>query len=83
MPPLPETILLVWAPLAPLFSQPVWRHAKTVLVGALLAPGTRTVIAALQAVGLAAEPPFTNDHRDLNRATGSARQSQTASVGSS
>ena len=48
--------------------------AQTVLVGALLAPGTHTVTAALQAVGVAAERHFTNDHRVLNRATWSARQ---------
>jgi hypothetical protein len=74
MPPLPETILLVVAPFAPLFSRRVWLHAQTLLVGALLAPGTRTVTAALRAVGLAAERHFTNDHRVLNRAAWSARQ---------
>ena len=74
MPPLPDAIILVLAPFAPLFSQRVWRHAKTLLVGALLAPGTRTVTAALRAVGLAAERHFTNYHRVLNRATWSARQ---------
>jgi len=59
MPPLPETILLVLTPFAPLFSRRVWLHAQTLLVGALLAPGTRTVTAALRAVGLAAERHFT------------------------
>ena len=74
MPPLPEALLLVLAPFAPLFSQRVWVHAQILLLGALLAPGARTVTAALRIVGLALERRFTNDHRVLNRATWSARQ---------
>ena len=74
MPPLPEAIILVLAPFAPLFSQRVWRHAQLLLLGAMLAPGARTVTAALRAMGLAAERRFTNYHRVLNRATWSARQ---------
>ena len=81
MPPLPESILLVLAPLAPLFSQRVWLHAQTLLVGALLAPGRHTVTAALRAVGLAAERHLTNDHRVLNRATWSARQASRILLG--
>jgi hypothetical protein len=74
MPPLPETIILVLAAFAPLFSHRVWLHAEVLLVGAMLAPGARTVTAALRAMGLAAECHFTNYHRVLNRATWSARQ---------
>src|SRR5215475_5520159 len=37
-------------------------------------PGPRTVTAALEAMGLAAECRFTNSHRVLNRAMWSARQ---------
>ena len=73
MPPLPEAIILVLAPFAPLFSHRVWLHAQVLLVGAMLAPGARTVTAALRVMGLAAERRFTNDHRVLNRATWSAR----------
>jgi hypothetical protein len=39
----------------------------------MLAPGARTVTAALRVMGLAAERHLTNDHRVLNRATWSAR----------
>jgi hypothetical protein len=39
----------------------------------MLAPGARTVTAAVRVMGLAAERRFTNDHRVLNRATWSAR----------
>jgi DDE superfamily endonuclease len=74
MPPLPEAIILVLAPFAPLFSHHVWLHAQVLLLGAMLAPGARTVTAALRVMGLAAERRFTNYHRVLNRATWSARQ---------
>ena len=73
MPPLPEAIILVLAPFAPLFSHRVWLHAQVLLLGAMLAPGARTVTAALRVMGLAAERHFTNYHRVLNRATWSAR----------
>jgi hypothetical protein len=73
MPPLPEAIILVLAPFAPLLSPRVWRHAQLLRLGALLTPGARTVTAALRAMGLATERRFTNDHRVLNRATWSAR----------
>ena len=73
MPPLPEAIILVLAPFAPLFSPRVWRPAQVLLVGAILAPGARTVTAALRVMGLSGERHFTNYHRVLNRATWSAR----------
>jgi hypothetical protein len=72
--PLPEAIILVLAPFAPLFSDRVWLHAQVLLLGAMLAPGARTVTTALRVMGLAAERHFTNYHRVLNRATWSARQ---------
>jgi DDE superfamily endonuclease len=74
MPPLPEAIILVLAPFAPLFSQRVWLHAQVLLMGAILTPRGRTVTAALRVMGLAAERRFTNYHRVLNRAAWSARQ---------
>ena len=46
MPPLPEAIILVLAPFAPLFSCRVWCHAQVWLLGAMLAPSARTVTAA-------------------------------------
>jgi DDE superfamily endonuclease len=74
MPLLPEAIILVLAPVAPRFSHRIWGHAQILLVGAMRAPGARTVTTALRAMGLAAERRVTNDHRVLNRATWSARQ---------
>jgi hypothetical protein len=74
MPPLPEAIILVLAPFAPLFSERVWLHAQVLLLGGILMPGPRTVAAALRVMGLARERHFTNEHRVLNRAIWSARQ---------
>jgi len=53
---------------APLLSKRVWEHAQALLVGALLAPGKRTVTAVLRVMGLAQEPHFQTYHRVLNRA---------------
>jgi hypothetical protein len=74
MPPLPEAIILVLAPFAPLYSQRVWRHAQVLFLGAMLTPGARTVAAALRAMGLGTARHFTNYHRVLNRAIWSARR---------
>ncbi len=73
MPYLPDAIIQILAPFAPLFSERVWLHAQLLLLGAILAPGARTVTAVLRVMGLAREDHFTNYHRVLNRATWSAR----------
>jgi hypothetical protein len=65
---LPFPIEEVLLSFAPVFSQPVWRHAQFLILGAILARGKRTVTSALRAVGLAQETHFTNYHRVLNRA---------------
>jgi DDE superfamily endonuclease len=57
---------------AHLFSKRVWEHAKVLVVGAILAPGKRTVTAALRVMGLSEEAHFQNYHRVLNRAVWSA-----------
>jgi DDE superfamily endonuclease len=74
MPPLPDAIIRVLTLFAPLFSHRVWLHAQLLLLGAILAPGARTVTAALRVMGLALERRFTNYHRVLNRAAWSALQ---------
>ncbi len=68
MPSLPAEMIVVLAPFAQLFSEPVWRHAQVLVVGAILAPGKRTVSSCLRVMGLAWEKHFTNYHRVLNRA---------------
>ena len=59
---------------APLFSQRVWPQALTLVMGALLAPGKRTVSQILRVMGLAEEPQFQRYHRVLNRTVWSSRQ---------
>ena len=58
---------------APLFFQRSWQHAEVLLIGAILAPGKRTVTSLLQISGLAQERRFVNYHRVLNRAVWSPR----------
>src|SRR6266704_3507779 len=81
MPPLPDAIIRVLTPFAPRFSRRVWLHAQLRLLGAILAPGARTVTAALRVMGLALERRVTNDHRVLNRAAWSALQGSRMLVG--
>src|SRR2546430_8473572 len=57
---------------APLFTKRVWQHAQVVLVGAILAPGKRTVTAALRVMGLAPRQSCQPSHRVLNRAVWSS-----------
>jgi DDE superfamily endonuclease len=51
----------------------VWEWAKVLLIGAILAPGERTVTAILRVMGLSQEQQFQNYHRVLNRARWSSR----------
>ena len=53
---------------APLFLHRSWQHAEVLLIGAILAPGQRTVTSLLRITGLARERRFVNYHRVLNRA---------------
>ena len=55
------------------FSERVWDYAKVLIVGAILAPGIRTVTAALRVLGLQNDQQFQNYHRVLNRASWSSR----------
>lgn len=65
---LPAALSPLIVEFAPLFSKPVWEHAQVLLVGAILAPGKRTVTACLRIMGLSQEKGFVNYHRVLNRA---------------
>jgi hypothetical protein len=62
------------APFAPLLSKGVFRHAQLLLVGAILAPGRRTVSSPLRAMGLDHEKRFHRYHRVLSRASWSSRE---------
>lgn len=65
----------VLAPWMSLFSQPVALYVQTLIGGALLTSGTRTVAAILRTLGLAHYPQFQNYHRVLNRDRWSGLQS--------
>jgi hypothetical protein len=55
-----------------MFSERVWEWAKILLIGAILAPGKRTVSSALRVMGLSQERQYQNFHRVLNRASWSS-----------
>src|SRR6058998_1205335 len=68
----PAELLTIIVNFAPLFSKAVFEHAKVLLVGAILAPGKRTVTACLRVCGKSQEKNFQTYHRLLNRARWSA-----------
>src|SRR5919206_3276758 len=70
---LPARFAAVILCFAPLFQQRSWRHAEVLLIGAILAPGRRTVSSILRITGLCRERRFVNYHRILNRAAWSGR----------
>ncbi len=53
--------------------QRTWRRAERLLIGAILAPGKRTVTSLLRITGLSRERRFTTYHRVLNRAVWAPR----------
>lgn len=64
----PAELLALIVEFAPLFSKSVWEYANVLLVGAILAPGKRTVTACLQVMELSQEKCIVTYHRVLNRA---------------
>src|SRR5450631_655878 len=70
---LPSEFTAIILPFAPLFFNRVWRCALILLIGAILAPGKRTVTSALRVMGLSDERRFQIYHRVLNRAVWSCR----------
>jgi hypothetical protein len=71
---MPACFAAVILPFAPVFvQQRVWCHAELLLIGAVLAPGRRTVASLLRIAGLGRERRFTNYHRVLNRVIWSPR----------
>ena len=66
---LPAGFAAVILTFTPLFlQQRTWRHAELLLIGAILAPGKRTVTSLLRITGLSREQRFATCHRVLNRA---------------
>ncbi len=81
MPTLPAKYITIFKGFASLFSKRVWLHAQVLLLGAILAPGQRTVTAVLRIMGLSAEKHFQNFHRVLNRAVWSSRDASRLLLG--
>lgn len=69
---LPAELLPFIVEFQPLFSKSVWKNAQTLLIGAILAIGKRTVTACLRVTGKSDDKHFQNFHRVLNRAQWSA-----------
>src|SRR5215213_5661291 len=71
---LPPEIVRVLRVFEDVFSERVWDWVQVLVVGAILAPGHRTVAAVLRVMGLSEERQFQNYHRLLNRARWSSRE---------
>jgi DDE superfamily endonuclease len=78
---LPPLFASVFNAFAPLFSDRVWRQTQVLLVGAILAPGKRTVTSCLRIMGLSQERRFVNYHRVLSRARWSGRAASRCLLG--
>lgn len=70
---LPQAMITVLAPFAPVFPKRVFERVKLLVVGALLVPGQRTVASVLRVMGHADDIHFQNYHRVLNRDHWSSR----------
>ena len=71
---MPPEFAAVMIAFQPLFSKRVYDHASTLVAGAILTPGRRTVTNARRVMGLDQMTTFQNYHRVLNRATWSPAQ---------
>ena len=69
---LPTAIVPIRSPFAMLFTNPTWQKAQLLLVSAVLAPGQRTVAAALRVMGRSNQDDYASYHEVLNRAAWSA-----------
>ena len=55
---LPVAIISLLQPFGTMFHAKTWKKAQILLVGAILAPGKRTVTSALRVMGLSEETSF-------------------------
>jgi hypothetical protein len=78
---LPTMMIRFLAPFAPLFSKRVWQNVQVLLMGAILAPGQRTVSSALRAMGLDQHERFHRYHRVLSRASWSSLEASRILLG--
>src|SRR5450631_4625193 len=66
-------VISLMAPFRNFFTAPVWEHVLVLVTGMVLAPGKRTVSAALRVMGLGATKDFARYHYVLNHARWSSR----------
>src|SRR5436190_20452937 len=71
---LPPEIVRVLRVFEDIFSERVWDWVPVLVVGAILAPGQRTVASVLRVMGLSGERQYQNYHRVLNRARWSGHE---------
>jgi hypothetical protein len=64
----PSIITALMAPFRSFFTAPVWDHVLALVTGMTLAPGKRTVSAALRVIGLGEARDFARYHHVLSRA---------------
>ncbi len=69
----PEVLAAWMRPFASSFTPAVWRHVLVLIAGSLLAPGRRTVTAALRVMGLDQGAGFAVYHRVLSTGCWSSR----------
>ena len=69
-----NAVALVLNPFATLFQSRTWIKAQLLLVGAILAPGQRTVASALRVMGRSDDRNYARYHHVLNRAVWSPLQ---------
>jgi len=74
MPTIPSELAPIILAFQPLMLNRTWQHAMVLLVGAILAPGKRTVSSLLLITGRHQERAFQNYHRVLNRAAWDLRR---------
>ncbi len=65
---LPDAIISLLNPFAPMFQARTWSKVQVLLIGAILATRKRTVTSALRVMGLSDDTSFARYHRVLNRA---------------
>lgn len=72
-PLVPPALIPLLAGFRFLFTAPVWDHVLVLVAGAILAPGKRTVSAALRVMGLGSAAGFARYHHVLSQARWSSR----------
>jgi hypothetical protein len=70
---MPPIIISLMAPFQSFFTAPVWQRVLALVAGMVLAPGKRTVSAALRVMGLGAAHDYALYHYVLNRARWNSR----------